>query len=201
MKVIFLSSDIDIINEWEKKTFLQNHVACYDLESLETELQTSDFCVVIADYDSANSDINKLISSNSLPDNTIILEKSPEIATGKMLISHNIKAYGNSRMLEIHYKQMIKTVQNNNIWTYPELTAALVKSTKKSSLNENSKKILNNRLSKKETDVVYLILEGMTNNAIANEMDITTRTVKAHVSSIFIKLHVNDRLSLVLLLK
>jgi DNA-binding NarL/FixJ family response regulator len=32
-------------------------------------------------------------------------------------------------------------------------------------------------------------------------MDITTRTVKAHISAIFSKLHINDRVSLVLLLK
>lgn len=201
MKIIFLSSDMDIINEWEKRDSSKDYVSCYDVESLNTELQISDTCIVIADYDSANSDINKLISSNTLPNNTIVLEKSPEIATGKMLISHNIKAYGNSRMLAIHYKQMIKTVQKNNIWTYPELTASLVKSTKQSPLNENSKNLLDNRLSSKERDVVYLILEGMTNNAIANKMDITTRTVKAHVSSIFAKLHISDRLSLVLLLK
>jgi len=201
MKIIFLSSDMDIVNEWVKNISIKNFVLCYDIESLKDEVHTSEFCIIIVDYDSANLSINKLISSNNLPENTIVLEKSPEIATGKILLSHNIKAYGNSRMLKIHYDQMIQTVQNNNIWTYPELTSALVKSVKQNSLNINSEKILHNRLSKKEIDVVYLILKGMTNNAIADKMNITTRTVKAHVSSIFTKLHISDRLSLVLLLK
>ncbi len=201
MKIIFLSSDMGIVNEWIENISIDNNVLCYDVESLKNELRTSKFCIVIVDYDSASSDFNKLISSNNLPENTIVLEKSPEIVTGKMLISHHIKAYGNSRMLKIHFDQMIQTVQNNNIWTYPELTATLVKSTNQNSLNKNSEKILNNRLNKKEIDVVYLILEGMTNDAIANTMGITTRTVKAHVSSIFAKLHISDRLSLVLLLK
>jgi len=112
-----------------------------------------------------------------------------------------VKAYGNSRMLNNHFMQMIQTVADENIWTYPELTAFLAKTAKKISLNENSKKLIEDRLSEKEKEVLHLILEGFINDAIASALNITTRTVKAHVSSIFNKLHVNDRVSLILLLK
>ena len=118
-----------------------------------------------------------------------------------MLISKGIKAYGNSRMLTHHYTQMINTVANDKIWTYPELTIALTQSQKESSISSDSKELIDNRLTQKEKEVVYLILEGLTNDAIASKLDITPRTVKAHTSSIFSKLHVNDRVSLVLLLK
>jgi len=64
-----------------------------------------------------------------------------------------------------------------------------------------AKELIENRLSQKEQEVVYLILEGFVNDAIASRLEITTRTVKAHVSAIFSKLHINDRVSLVLLLK
>jgi len=201
MKIVFLSSDINILKEWQTKISTQNYVVCYDLESLNSELKLSKSCIVISDYNSTDQDINRLISSNTLPENTIVLEKSPEIVTGKMLISHNVKAYGNSRMLKMHYEQMIKTVEDGDIWTYPELTATLAQNSKQNNINENSKKLLENRLSQKELEVIYLILDGMSNYAISNKMNITIRTVKAHVSSIFSKLHVNDRVSLILLLK
>jgi DNA-binding NarL/FixJ family response regulator len=57
------------------------------------------------------------------------------------------------------------------------------------------------RLSKQETEVVKWVLQGLSNDAISQHLGITVRTVKAHISSIFSKLHVNDRLNLVLLLK
>ena len=110
----------------------KNSLKFYDIETLLkwTSKLTKPY-IVVADYDSVAKDINKLISSNALPQYVVVLERIPAIATGKMLISHGVKAYGNSRMLTHHYTQMIETVTNNNIWTYPELTAKLIKGVKK----------------------------------------------------------------------
>lgn len=201
MKIILFSTDIDMIDEWRMRHNVENYVSCYDTASLHDELAQSQSSVIIADYDSVASEINKLISSNTLPDKFIVLEKAPEIATGKMLITHGVQAYGNSRMLSVHYKQMIQTVADGKIWTYPELTSAIVKTNTPTLLNEDSQNLINNKLTDKEREVVYLILQGLTNDAISNSLNITTRTVKAHISSIFSKLHVNDRITLVLLLK
>ncbi len=200
MKILFFSASDDTLQEWQTRDASANSIQCYDLESLQKELDLStQETIVIADYDSLAQEINKLITSNQLPDKTIVLERVPEIASGKMLIKHGIKAYGNSRMLFIHYKQMLDTVMNNKVWTYPELTAALALVTH--SISPDAKELLEHRLTDKEIGIVYAILEGLTNDAIAAKKGITTRTVKAHISSIFQKLHVNDRVSLILLLK
>jgi len=197
MQIVFFSSNIDTIDEWTKRNNIDLPISCYDIDSLNS-LKNLNSCIVVADYDSIASEINSLISSNNLPKRTIVLERAPEIITGKMLISRNIKAYGNSRMLSHHYNQMLDTVKEGNIWTYPALTLKL---TNIISISSDAKKLLKNRLSQKEEEVVYLILQGLTNNAIASKLNITTRTVKAHISSIFLKLHINDRVSLILLLK
>ncbi len=201
MKTILFSTDIDMIEEWKRRHSIDNYVSCYDATSLNNELAQNKSSLVVADYDTVSHEVNKFISSNTFPDNLIVLEKAPEIAIGKTLISRGVKAYGNSRMLHVHFKQMMQTVQDDKIWTYPELTSALVKTTGKSSLHEDAQTLIHNKLTDKEREVVGLILEGLTNDAIGNTLNITTRTVKAHVSSIFTKLHVNDRVSLVLLLK
>lgn len=201
MQLIFFSSNMDIVDEWKRRHSIDSCISFYDEESLNIGLSTLDNYILIADFDSVASDINRMISANTLPNKTLVLEQVPEITTGKMLVSHGVKAYGNSRMLAIHFKQMIETVSENNIWTYPELTAAISKSMKKDILNADSLVLIENRLSEKEKEVVYSILEGLTNDAISNKLGITIRTVKAHISSIFSKLHVNDRLALVLLLK
>lgn len=202
MKILFFSFSLDTIDEWLKRAKqIHESVACYDIESLNKELEKSINIILIADYDSAAFELNKLIAANRLPNNTIVLERAPEIVTGKALISHGVKAYGNSRMLSMHYKQMLQTVQNSKVWTYPELTSALIQDAKKPAISQDSQHLIDKRLSSQEKKVAYLVLDGLTNDAIATTLDIKIRTVKAHISSIFSKLHINDRLSLVLLLK
>lgn len=201
MQVIFFSSSLTIIDEWKSTHEIEYSITCYDIETLNEAIKTSPEYMLVVDYDSVASELNKMLSSGLELKNTIVLEKSPEITTGKMLISKGVKAYGNTRMLSLHYYQMFEAVIENKVWTYPELTMALVQDTSTQSLNENSIALIQHRLSPKEIEVIYHILDGLTNDAIASKLDITTRTVKAHVSSIFSKLHVSDRISLVLLLK
>lgn len=49
------------------------------------------------------------------------------------------------------------------------------------------------QLTGREKEVLQLIVNGYSNKEIAGKLDITLRTVKAHVSSILIKLNVSDR--------
>ncbi|MEA3370696.1 MAG: LuxR C-terminal-related transcriptional regulator [Campylobacterota bacterium] len=200
MQVIYFSSNFEMLDEFLIRDN-NNPLKFYDVDKLLKWTNKLSSYVVIVDYDSMAKEINQLISSGNLPQNVIILERAPAVVTGKMLISHGVKAYGNSRMLPLHYQQMLDTVIDEKVWTYPELTAALIKETNKNPLNSYAKSLINARLTAKEKETIYLVLEGLTNDAIASKLDITTRTVKAHVSSIFTKLHVNDRVSLVLLLK
>jgi len=201
MQVIFFSADMNLIEEWKKRDQSSNIFVFYDKESLQKHIDKFKDAIVIADYDSFAPEINKMISSAELMEHLIVLEKVPEIITGKKLIASGIKAYGNSRMLQMHYKQMLESVKRGKVWTYPQLTAALTKSATSKKLSNEANELIEHRLTQKEKDVLYLVLEGLTNDAIAKKLGITTRTVKAHLSSIFAKLHVNDRLGLVLLLK
>lgn len=58
---------------------------------------------------------------------------------------------------------------------------------------EKSTVSLHDRLTSRENDVVQLIAKGYTNQAIADELFITLKTVKTHVSNILSKLEVEDR--------
>lgn len=201
MDVIIYSADITTIDIWKKKEPLANAISFTDAHSLLAYLKQNPSSIVVADYDSIASELNALLSGGTTIEKLIVLERVPEIITGKSLIFNGIKAYGNSSMLLHHLEQMLYAVYEGNIWSYPELTAFLAKTKNKKELSVEAKELLNNRLSPKEQEIVYLTLNGFTNDAIANTLNITQRTVKAHITSIFSKLHVNDRLALVLLLK
>ena len=55
-------------------------------------------------------------------------------------------------------------------------------------------------LTPRERDIVNLLANGATNKKVAEKLDISERTVKGHLSNIFMKLGVPDRLKLVLFL-
>ncbi|ORU94307.1 MAG: helix-turn-helix transcriptional regulator [Cycloclasticus sp. symbiont of Bathymodiolus heckerae] len=56
-------------------------------------------------------------------------------------------------------------------------------------------------LSSRENDVANMIRDGESNKVIATSLEISERTVKAHLTSIFKKLAVSDRLHLALYIK
>lgn len=66
--------------------------------------------------------------------------------------------------------------------------------------NPTSEKKHLDLLSAREQDVAKAVAAGKSNKEVAKDLDITERTVKAHLSAVFEKLHVRDRLHLVLVL-
>jgi DNA-binding NarL/FixJ family response regulator len=56
-------------------------------------------------------------------------------------------------------------------------------------------------LSARERDIVRLIVEGASNKEVAAKLAISERTVKGHLSNVFQKLGVTDRMKLALLLR
>lgn len=96
-------------------------------------------------------------------------------------------------------KQVMEVVASGGIWAgqalVQRLLAAVNRISPKSALAEDPLKALSIR----EREVTLLAARGVANKLIARELDITERTVKAHLSSAFEKLHVEDRVQLALL--
>ena len=56
-------------------------------------------------------------------------------------------------------------------------------------------------LTKRERQVVDIVVTGATNKQAAESLSITERTIKEHMGSIFNKLKVRDRIQLMLVVK
>lgn len=59
-------------------------------------------------------------------------------------------------------------------------------------IDSDSKKTLDN-LTRREREILVLITKGKLNKEIANELNITERTVKNHIANLFKKINVYDR--------
>ncbi|MEH6502460.1 MAG: response regulator transcription factor [Cycloclasticus sp.] len=106
--------------------------------------------------------------------------------------------------------QAVDSVLKGDIWIQrhlvPRVIGTLVKMKPETiAPNEASKSIESSALlatlSTRELDVANMIRVGENNKAIAETLAISERTVKAHLTSIFKKLNVPDRLHLALYIK
>jgi DNA-binding NarL/FixJ family response regulator len=100
-------------------------------------------------------------------------------------------------------KQVIVAVQNGELWIRRSLTSRLVdefsKSTPKNKAYQSTLSLLN-KLTRREYDIAVRVGKGENNKQIAKACAITERTVKAHLTEIYLKLGVTDRLNLALVI-
>lgn len=110
------------------------------------------------------------------------------------------KSYCNSHMATLHYHQMFQLLENGQSWFPPEMldeTFKLAQQSVKPAVNQQQLEVLTAR----EKDIAEAVAEGKSNRQIAELYDISEPTVKTHLSNIFRKLELKDRVGLVLYLK
>ncbi len=120
---------------------------------------------------------------------------------------HTAAGYYDEAEPAIMLQKAVENILQGDIWVQrhlvPKLIHALIENRKsvddpaKPSKDTELLKTLSNR----EMDVADMISAGESNKQIASALNISERTVKAHLTSIFRKLNVSDRLHLALLLK
>ena len=130
---------------------------------------------------------------------TLVLSAKPNFQEAMSYLQEGAKGYGNTYMSLVHINQAIETIANETIWLLPSLLNKLISYGSQGSIKGES--IYLESLSEREKDVAREIQEGKSNKEIAASLNITERTVKAHLSNIYEKLDVHDRLALAMLLR
>lgn len=82
----------------------------------------------------------------------------------------------------------IRKTYNGERVLEPEVTTKMMEQ-----LSNRNRHILHEELTNREQEILLLIAQGMSNQEIADELFITLKTVKTHVSNILAKLEVEDR--------
>ncbi|MBO0460978.1 MULTISPECIES: response regulator transcription factor [Enterococcus] len=82
----------------------------------------------------------------------------------------------------------IRATQRGERVLEPEVTTKMMEK-----MSRRNEPILHDDLTNRENEILMLISEGKSNQEIADELFITLKTVKTHVSNILAKLEVEDR--------
>lgn len=179
--ILVLNPQLDENNDLDK-TFINNN------------LNKSD--IIVIDIDIFKDISNKIKIVNNTGLNCIAITEEPKIFEAIYCIKKGFKSYLQKDIPIELFKVIINTVKSGNVWIYPEVMNKIVEL-----LNEeNTNYELLSILSKKEQEVALEIKKGKSNKEIAEILDVQQVTIKKHISSIFEKLKVKDRVSLALLL-
>jgi DNA-binding NarL/FixJ family response regulator len=209
--ILLCSADEDIADRW-REALVEVGVlsAVTSREALLSNLKTDHAEVVLVDLELFDKDYRELpeLLCQQFPSlSFIVLSSMPNDDEGLYLISQGVKGYCNRYISKALLIKAVELVRMGEVWVGRSLLFKLMN--RLSSLNLPKGEELGMKagadeklakLTEREGEIAQLVGAGDSNKVIAKKLDITERTVKAHLSSIFRKTATKDRLQLGLLI-
>lgn len=134
-------------------------------------------------------EVLEYIKQNKIPVKALILTVHNEVEYLLKAVDIGIDGYLLKDSSYDELKEAIDVVISGNTYIQPSLLPALNESMEDYALDKERIECL----TKRELDVLRLISEGCSNKKISDELTISERTVKNHISHIFRKIDVEDR--------
>ncbi|MES9971425.1 MAG: response regulator transcription factor [Candidatus Thiodiazotropha sp.] len=210
-KILLYSADEVVAKRWhEALNGVENPSSVSTPEALINSLQMGKTEVVLVDLDLFGEEyqqIPELLCQRFPKISFIVLSSSPNDVEGLYLITNGVKGYCNRYISHALLLKAVELVRMGEVWVGRSLLFKLMSrlSAAKSptQMNDDNQADVEARLAKltdREGEIARLVGAGDSNKVIAKKLDITERTVKAHLSSIFRKTTTKDRLQLGLLI-
>lgn len=204
MELFCISNREKVLERW-KKLLTNWRPRTITLENINNSVDCSE-CVVLFHISSfSESDILQMLQiKQSNMDNLILIActDAPEDNEGIRVLQGGANGYTNTYITGSLLIEVVETVLHGDIWAGPELLQKMLKrllhgdSTVLDKISTIDTIAKFDELSEREHQVLSVLILGASNKEIARELDITERTVKAHLSSIFKKTGISDRVSL-----
>ena len=194
MEIILLSDDLALVSHWQRAI---DKVPLL-VESVE-ELQKIESSLIIMNVSSCAPNCFELIEAlKERANKVLVLHRTPTLSTAKEFLKYGADGYGNAMMKEHFLQSALYTIEEGMVWLHPEITSAMITELPDSKAQNSH---LLDELTSREKEVAHLLKNGDTYKRVAEALNITPRTVKAHAGHIYSKLNIKDRLALALLLK
>jgi len=223
VKIVCWNTDLNVIAHWQKVISQQYEMALVgSLNEIREVLdQTGDevsFCFIYLDAENFNIMVEHVVTIRNLfPDLKIIAFPNQASQSAALrMFSQGVNGQCAPFIGTDQLALVLSVVETGEIWGGKTFIENLIsESARTASLTSDShnrgqrrgddKRLINDTiladLTQREMDVAELVAHGLNNKKIAQKLDITDRTVKAHLTAIFKKLDLKDRLSLALLVQ
>jgi DNA-binding NarL/FixJ family response regulator len=207
--ILLASSSQENLSRWEQAVRGLAPVFCStNLDSVRQELIRLKPEILLLDHDLPGMDesdgISRLMKLN--PETKMIVLTSlisDEIEWS--LFRSGIRGCCRGDVGSEQLKIIVESVQRGELWlrralSWHLLNELVVITKEKNKIKQAISDLLAN-LTRRECEIAKLVGNGESNKQIARTLDITERTVKAHLTEVFRKLEIADRLKLALIVK
>jgi DNA-binding NarL/FixJ family response regulator len=131
-----------------------------------------------------------------------LLSDRPNEEEGLTFLKSGIVGYANTYISQGRLGEAVRVISNGGIWLGQKVMQRLIAETyaraKEKAASTSEQRLAG--LTPRERAVAELVAQGQSNLEIAYHLNITERTVKAHLTSIYQKTGTGSRLSLALLM-
>lgn len=207
--ILLASLRKDVVIHWEKALLgFPTATLQKKFDALKEKTARIKPQILLLDYELPGLNGEKgILELAALNSTTRIIILSPNFSNDEEwgLYKAGAKGCFNENMEPEQIQHAIEIVQQGELWIRRSLTQfmldELVTITQEKKNIEKAVSELLKNLTRREYEIAMLIGQGENNKQIARQLAITERTVKAHLTEIFRKLNITDRLKLALVVK
>lgn len=200
-KGLFLSRDAGLLSHW-KRALKGNKGVVYDSLSMlvpdaisEPSLLWVDLAApLLPAWEHANW--APLLQHANL--RVVATSSNPKDAEAVAALDAGCAGYCHAYAEAATLRQVEQVVRVGHVWIGPHLMQKLIQTANHAAARTPIVDTWAQHLTTREKQVALLAAKGASNLDIANQCDISERTVKAHLSAVFDKLGIADRLQLAL---
>lgn len=192
---LFVSQGRDIIPRWNEAFVGARQCSP---QQARAQITTGDHAWIMTDIEDWPGLIARLAQRGAI---VVALSHRPEANQALQALSAGARGYTHALSAPPLLRQVALVTANQGLWVGPELLRQVIGTSYRAlggghAVNEEALACLTAR----ERDVALAVAAGGSNKEVARQLGITERTVKAHLGAVFRKLHVRDRMQLVLTL-
>jgi two-component system nitrate/nitrite response regulator NarL len=129
----------------------------------------------------------------------VVISQVPDQEQALAALAAGARGYCHALATPEMLRDVAAAVSHGGLWVGPELMNRLIRSLPAAAIPKSDGQAQDlAALTERERETAQRVARGFSNKEIARQLDITERTVKAHLSAIFAKLGLRDRLQLAL---
>jgi len=203
MKILLGSANDIVIKRWEE--LLQGQYELYKVETLsklKSSCTDNSFDLILIHRPLVDSHTFVEIRRATPLSRIFLLSDQPNEDEGLAFLKLGIVGYANTYISPERLNEAVRVITSGAVWLGQKVMQRLILDSyakaKEKAVSDSEKKI--GSLTKREREIANLIAQGQSNLEIAANLNITERTVKAHLSSIYEKTKTGSRLNLALLI-
>lgn len=208
MPILLATRDAELANRCRRAVSAEHEFEVADnVTALSDRIRTLSPSVILVDAELLDQPIDRqvreivvLAAAGRVIVMTPVFEEDEEIA----LLKAGAKGCCRRGIDPESLQQVLSVTYGGGVWVTRSLLPRLVTELRRyadAQRRPGSEKPVPDKLSeltRREKEIVRLIVGGASNKQVATVLDISERTVKGHLSNVFQKLGVSDRLKLVL---